>query len=472
MKRKFLLALALLWTATASAAITFGFEDSDEHHYYRSTGLTSFEIRTSGDIELSPDQEQVLSISPGGFLEIETRRLFMFRKLRLTAGTGGALDVRYWRGDRRGSDADARAFLERQLPDVARYTAVGARAEARRLLAAGGPRRVLAALEDRESSEAREVYLETILEGGPIDAPTGIQLIRDAARQVSGSSRLSRFLVRLATKLPADVELTARLARACDEISSSSARREALCGIADARGLPPAAAEDFAHSVSGIGSSSEKASAIEHLGGLTSDARVVSDLAGAADTIDSSSERHRALSALAARPGISEAAMLRILKAGEGINSSSEKASFLSDAARAGVSGEALRAYIRTAESIDSSSETRRALTAILRPELSRDGWMAAVRSAARISSSSEKASLLVRAAASPGIDSAMLAAYLECAGSIDSSTEKRRVLVAFLHRRGIAPDQVSAVTAFAERDISSRSEREAVLREALNTGS
>ena len=62
-----------------------------------------------------------------------------------------------------------------------------------------------------------------------------------------------------------------------------------------------------------------------------------------------------------------------------------------------------------------------------------------------------------------------MLAAYLECAGSIDSSAEKRRALVALLHRRGLAPEQVSAITAFAEREISSSSEREAVLREAVN---
>ena len=53
MKTRLLLAAALLSSATASAAVMFGFEDSDEHHYYRSTGLTSFEVRYSGEIEPS-----------------------------------------------------------------------------------------------------------------------------------------------------------------------------------------------------------------------------------------------------------------------------------------------------------------------------------------------------------------------------------------------------------------------------------
>ena len=467
MKRKLLLALALLCSATASAAVSFGFEDADEHHYYRSTGLTSFEVRTSGDVALSPDQEKILSISPDGFLEIETRRLFMYRKVRVTAGPSGNLDIRYWRGDRRGSDEDARAFLERELPDVARYTAVGARAEARRLLAAGGPRRVLSALEERESNEAREVYVETIVEGGPIDGPTGLLLIREASRHISGSSRLSRLLVRLAPKLPPDADVTARLACACDEIESSRARREALCGIADARGIPAASAADYAHSAREISSSFEKASAIDHLAAVGG-TDVIAELAGAADTIESSSERRRALTALASKPGIPESAVLRVLKAGEGIDSSSEKASFLSEAAHSALSGEPLRSYIRAADTIESSSEKRRALSALLRPGLSRDGWIAAAKAASHISSSSEKASYLVQAAATPAVDSAMLAAYLDCAGSIESSAEKRRVLLAFLHRGGLAPDQVSAITSFAERDIASRNEREAVLREAV----
>ena len=470
MKRNFLLALALLGCASAvSARVTFGIEDSDDHHYYRSSGLTSFEARYSGEIELSPDQERVVSISPGGFLEIETRRLLTIRKVRLTPAPNGALETRYWRADRRGSASDGEAFLERNLPEVARVTPVGARAEARRLLAAGGPRRVLSALGDRDSEEAREVYLETILEGAPVDTSTGLDLIRDAAREISGSSRLSRFLVRLAQELPPDPELTARLARACDEISSSSARREGLAGVADARGIPPAAAPDFARSVSGISSSSEKASAIEHLSASSKDPRVLSELASAADTIDSSSERRRALTALAARPEAAGPPLVRILKAAEGINSSSEKASFLVAAAPVCQSAEAVRAYLRAADTIESSSETRRALAALLRPNLPREDWIAVVRDAARIASSSEKASLLVRASAAPSIDPPMLAAYLECAGSIDSSAEKRKSVVTLLRRPDLNPDEVAAITVFAEREISSSSEREAVLREAAN---
>ena len=470
MKRHFALALLLLGCAAgASAGVVFGVETSDDHHYYRSSGLTSFEVRFTGDIELSPDQERVVSISPGGFLEIETRRLLTVRKVRLTAGAGGAPELRYWRADRRGADPDGWAFLERNLPEVARVTPVGAKAEARRLLAAGGPRRVLSALEDRDSDEAREIYLETILDEGPLDGPTGLEIIRDASREISGSSRLSGFLVRLARKLPPDPTLTARLARACEEISSSSARNEALSGIADVRGVPGAAAADYARSISEISSSSQKASAIEHLSAISNDPLALSELAGAAGSIDSSSERRRALAAIAARPAAAGAPLVRALKAAEGINSSSEKASFLVGAAPACRSEDAVRAYLRAAETIDSSSETRRALAALMRPDLSREDWIAAVKAASHIASSVEKALFLVRAGGAPALDKPMLAAYLECAATIDSSSEKRKSVVALLRRADLAPDQVAEITVFAEREIDSSSERETVLRDAAN---
>jgi hypothetical protein len=472
MKKIFRLA-AVLWpllalSVPAGADIHFGLVDSDDHHYYRSSGLSSFEVRYSGDIELSPDQEHIVSISPGGFLEIETRRLFTLRRLRATPSPNGAPEVHYWRADRRGTDAEARDFLERHLPEAVRVTAIGARAQARRLLASGGPRAVLSALGDRDSEEAQEIFLQTIIKSGPIDSATGAEMIRAAARQISGSSRLSRILVTFAQKLPSDPELTGKLARACEEISSSSKRREALCRIGDARGIPPASADEYARAVSGISSSSEKAAAIEHLASLTAEPRAISALAGAADTIESSAARRQALRALALRPGLPGETLARVIRTGEGISSSAEKAGFLAEAAPVSLAPEAVHAYLRACETIESSAEKRHALVALLSTHLSKEAWISTVRTGARIESSAEKAGFLVAAAGYPTMDSSTVSAYLECAGSIESSAEKRRAAVALL-RHGLTPDQASLVTRFAEHEISSSSEREAVLREATN---
>ncbi|HWC65511.1 MAG TPA: hypothetical protein VG777_05475, partial [Thermoanaerobaculia bacterium] len=146
MKNVRLLAAVLLLGAAAplAARVHIGLvESSDSRHYYRNSGFSSFEVSYDGDIVLAPDHETVVSLAPGAWLEIETRRLFTLRRVRVAAGPDGRPQARMWIGERSGSPEQTRDYLARNLPEAARVTAIGARAEAKRLLAAGGPGRVL-----------------------------------------------------------------------------------------------------------------------------------------------------------------------------------------------------------------------------------------------------------------------------------------------------------------------------------------
>ncbi len=465
---RFLAAVLLLAAAPVRADIHFGLvEDSDEHHYYRSSGLTSFEVRFEGEIELSPDRESVAAVAPGAWLEIRTRRLFSPRMVRVTRGDDGRPQVRYWLADRAGSPEQARDFLARNLPEAARVTAVGARGEARRLLRQG-PDRLLDAVGGLESGAAQEIYLDELVAAGPVDAAVGRRAVETAGREVSSSSRLRRILTRLAGALPPDPELTGALARACSEISSSSQSGSALAEIAEKRGMPPSSAPDYAHSISEISSSSQAATAVERVGPFAADGPSIEALAGAAESIASSSELRRALTSLARHPNLPPAALARILAAGTRISSSSEKASLLADCAPvAAASPEALRAYLATARTIESSSETRRALAALVRASAKGDALADVLRAARRIDSSSQKAELLVEAAAAPA-DAVSFSAYLDCARTIDSSSEKARAVRALLEKATLTADQRKAVMDFAEREIASSGDREAVLHAAL----
>jgi len=466
--RPFLALFVLAAASAASADIHFGLvETSDPHHYYRSSGLTSFEVRFEGDVELSTDRESVAALPAGSSLEIRRRNLFTTRMVRVTPDANGRPTVRYWVGDRAGSAADAKDFLARNLPEVARVTTVGARAEARRL-AALGPNRLLDAISPLESTDAQEIYFEEFLKIRPADAATGKRAIEIAAREISSSSGLKRILLDLARNLPPDPTLTEALARACVEISSSSQSAAALSGIAQTRGVPASAAREYAHAIREISSSSEKAGAIERVAASAPDSASIELLAEAAESIASSSEMRRALSSLMGRPGLSPEAVARILTAGAKISSSSEKSLLLcASAPRAAGAPEGRRAYLETARTIESSSETRRALEALLRPDLGIDGLTAVLKAARGIESSSQKAELLVAAAARP-LPEPAFHAYLECAAGIDSTSEKGRALRILLARPDLSPEQKKSVMDFAEREISSSSEREAVLHAAV----
>ncbi len=465
-----LFAVLLLGAAvSARGDVHFGLvEDSDDHHYYRSSGLTSFEVRFEGEIELSPDRESVAAVAPGAWLEIQSRRLFSPRTLRVTRGTDGRPQVRYWLADRPGSAEQARDYLARNLPEAARVTAVGARPEARRLLREG-PNRLLDAVGALESGAAQEIYLEELAAAGPVDAAVGRRAIETAGREISSSSRLRRVLTRLAEALPPNPELTAALARACSEISSSSQSGATLAVIAEKRGVPPSAARDYAHSIAEISSSSEAATAVERVGRYATDGTTVEALSGAAESIASSAELRRALTSLAHHPALAPGSLARVLAAGKRISSSSEKSSFLEDAASGAVaSPQALSAYLATATTIESSSETRRALAALLRNGVKGDGLAEILGVARKIDSSSQKADLLVDAAPASS-DASSFAAYLACARTIESSSEMGRAIRALVEKASLTADQRKSVMDFAEREISSSGEREAVLHAALS---
>jgi hypothetical protein len=469
---KLRMAFAVLVLASASLAsasgVHFGLvEDSDANHYYRSSGFSSFEVSFEGEIALSADKETITSMPPGASLEIRVRRLFTTRMVRVTAGDSGKPQIRYWIGDRTGSPEAGRDFLTRHLPEVARVTAVGAAAEARRLLALG-PARLLDAVPALESETAQEIYLEELGKSRPADPAIGKRAVDVAAREISSSRRLRRVLSDFATAFPADPGITSALARACAEISSSSQSAAAIVEIARVRGMSAASARDYGHSVREIGSSSEKAGAIERLAPLASDPASIEALAEAAESIASSSETRRALEALSLHPDLSPATLARIISAGAKIASSSEKASFLvACAGAAAPAPEPRRAYLAVARTIESSSETRRALSALLRTGASGDGVAAILTAGKGIDSASQKGELLVQAANLP-LDANAFSAYLDCAGSIDSSSEKGRAIRALLAAGTLSPAQRKTILDFAEREISSSSERESVLHAAI----
>jgi len=470
MKLRMALAVLVLASASFSSAsgVHFGLvEDSDANHYYRSSGFSSFEVSFEGEIALSADKETITSMPPGASLEIRVRHLFTTRMVRVTAGENGKPQIRYWIGDRTGSAESGRDFLARHLPEVARVTAVGASAEARRLLALG-PAKLLDAIPALESESAQEIYLEEFRKAKPADPAIGRRAVEIAAHEISSSRRLRRLLADFAESLPPDPAITSALARACSEISSSSQSAAAIVEIARARGISAASAPEYGHSLREIGSSSEKAGAIERLAPLAPDTETIIVLAEAAETIASSSETRRALEALAAHPKLAPGALDRILSAGAKIASSSEKASFLVTCADAAAqSPETRRAYLAVVRTIESSSETRRALSALLRSGPGADTVAAVLIAGKGIESASQKGELLLEASRLP-LDGNGFHAYLDCAGSIDSSSEKGRAIRALLAAGTLSPDQRKAVLDFAEREISSSSERELVLHAAL----
>jgi hypothetical protein len=447
-----------------------GVEIEGDHDYYRSTGFSSLRIWYRGDIQLSPDVSRIEHLSPDAHLVIERRRFFTTRHLDVSSGPGGEPVCRLFVGERERSRSEAEAFLARHLPDAARWTPIGAQAQARRVLQGSGPEALLAELRRLDNDEAREVYFDVLLEGPPPPTPA---VLGDAARtagdEVESSSRLSRVLSRIAVLFPQDPELTRRVVRACARIESSRKGADTLLEIARARGIRAADASDYAAAASRIDSSSEKARAVARLAGMASEPAVADGLLSAAKSIASSSEMRRALAALLSVPGVPPPDQARIVRAADAIASSSERASLLAESApELSAADEVVDAYAEAAERIASSSESARALEAMLRRRgLSDAGAARLLRAASEIDSSSEKAALLARSAADLPVSDPVVSAYFGCADTIGTSSGKREALMSLLDRADLPPSAASAALSFARRRIERSSDREAVTERA-----
>jgi hypothetical protein len=455
----------------ARAGVVLGIEIEDGHSYTRSNGFTGFHVEYEGDIALSADHARVDRLSKDGYLLIERRNFLRTRSLEVSPDASGAPIYRLTVGGRERSRSEALDFLSRYLPEAARVAPISAAADARRLLAASGPDAVLARLSRLESSEAQGIYLDVLLSSDSLSVPTLRHAAEEAGRVIGSSSRLRAALVRIAGFDPDDPDLTRDVVRATAHIGSSSEHAEAIVGVAHARGVTRATAPEYAASLEDIASSSEKERAIDRLSRLLREPEAAAALAPAAESIASSSEKRLALEALFEVPGLGPAEQVRLLKAGSGIASSSEKASYLAEAAgRMGPGDEVMRAYLDSAGSIPSSSEMARALRAAVRDrKITEKSAAALLETASGIASSSEKASLVADLVPRLDLTEAVLRSYFSCVGTIASSNGQREALVALLERGNLPASDVAKVMHFAQEQIASTSEREAVVNRAAD---
>lgn len=193
---------------------------------------------------------------------------------------------------------------------------------------------------------------------------------------------------------------------------------------------------------------------------------------GVLDTIDrirSSRSRRLHLEALLAMGPLSTPEAVRALRVAGGVSSSAERSRLLrSMLAHVDLREAAVRSeFFRAVEGISSSAEKRRVLTEVLdAADLSEAAAHDAIVTSRGISSSAERAAVLVTAAERRPLSSDRLrTAYFDAVNGISSSSERRRVLVALLRRQGNEPEVVRGVVRSA-REISSDSEKTAVLME------
>jgi beta-lactamase regulating signal transducer with metallopeptidase domain len=324
-------------------------------------------FKSKGTIRYSNDLDDIESISPGGYVEIEDRRDQKWHKATLLGRSGG-IERSYWvDGTEHPWDDAARAWLANFLIDLDHSSGIFVEQRFPRLMNEGGPTRVLREVSNMTSDYGRSIYLRKLLADNA-DELTMRRAVTQAGREIDSDYELARTLMTAAEKHALeDATTRAAFLEATNTLQSDYEHSRVLMVLVQRRDLSPGLVAGVIESASRMESDYEQAQVMI---ALAEQGHVKPPLQPgfirAAYSFDSDYERGRVLAALLDRGRLADVHMGEILLASARFQSDYERANVLIRLAESVSMGEAERAaFVESTKGLSSDYERQRALAAL-----------------------------------------------------------------------------------------------------------
>lgn len=166
------------------------------------TGLNSFNIEYKGTIEVTDDDKDVKSISPGGYLEISKTTFGSKRKILIEASSGNSIRREYYEGRTKVNwDPAGKNWLAEILPEIVRSTGIAAESRVNRYFKQGGVEAVLNELSRLDGDYVIAVYSKHLLGKENLSNKELKQAIDGIARELDSDYYLAQILKDNAEKL-------------------------------------------------------------------------------------------------------------------------------------------------------------------------------------------------------------------------------------------------------------------------------
>jgi|GEM_PF-591106 len=403
-----------------------------EFQHRSSDGFRRLQVASSGQIEFSEDEQDVLHISPGGHFVIQEKKGLTTRRLEIEPGPDGKLTRSYtYRGEPRPFDDEARAWFGGLLQGLIRDDGYGAQARAQRILQRQGPVAVLDEITRIRRDGVKSIYFLELAKSDALDLAVKQQIIRQVSEEISSSGEKARLLEELMTHFRSDTGLRESLILSVNTVHSDGEKARLLSHFLE---RPDPSAKDLDSILSVIeqvSSDGEKSRLLQQAAlryGSGGPVRVA--FFRALNTMHSNGERRETLSAFLRNSKLSREDLVEVLESVARLSSDGEKASLLVEMTKHYQEDAGLRAaFFKATDSVQSSGENRRVLSALLEKKPSAETLLSILQSTKRISSDGEKAALLMEMAKDCVNNSELLATFLEVGNSLGSDGEYRRVL-------------------------------------------
>ena len=406
--------------------------------YHWVDGSYSLKIEVQGDIEWTPDERGVKSVSRNGYLEITEKKRGGKYSVVIEESSSGNVDYVYRKnGKKRTFDNEGQEWLADILPQVIRETGIGAESRVERILGESGVDGVFDEIELIKRPGPKSLYMLFLFEQAEL---TGEETVRAAqvAKEISSPGDKSRFLKITARMFLIHDESKSAYFDAVRSISSPGDKTRTLLHLVDEGLLKDEQSYIIALQVARtISSPGDKSRFLQHAVPVFVPA-ATDDYFEAVNTISSPGDHARVLTSLLESPDFGLESVVPYLESARRISSPGDKARVLAHAADwledNGANERILERYFETVKSISSPGDQSRVMVHIIDAVEMSDAsmllWLDTVKS---ISSPGDKARVLLRASERVEKSDELVDAYLETAETISSPGERRRVLGALI---------------------------------------
>jgi hypothetical protein len=398
-------------------------------------------IEARGDVEFNPQETDVVSISRGGYFEIEEREGADRRRLELRPSDEGGVERRWLvDGDSRAYDQAAREWFANLLPVLFRRAGYQAEERAARILDHQGVSGLQQEIAQIPSDYVARKYYEVLLTQGELSQAQFRDAVRQAGRDLESDYELAELLIEVAEEHPADEAVQIAYVEAAGSIESDYETRRVLDAALARSGLSQEVAQAMLELATGIDSDYELAELLlAMLERHPVEETLTPQFFAVLETIDSDYERSRVLKAALDRGAPGQRVLDLALESAAQIDSDYELAEILLYVGERYPTDRSLPdAFLRRASSIDSDYERGRVLSVLIEEGPMGSTSLAQVLDlCAGMSSDYELAELLIKIAESQRLDEELRARYVEVAEGMSSEYERDRALAALVRSQG-----------------------------------
>ncbi len=250
---------------TAQAQLAFSLTENNGNASYKVKNLNgSFDVEYDGNIVLSDDDKDIVSISRGGFFTLSKSSFGASRKVKIESYRDG-LSKRYYVGwSEEEWEPEGRRWLAEVLPDLVRSTTIAAKARVDRIYKNGGSTALVDELMLLNGDYVSNTYFELAFEK-QLTEDDQSRLLKVAGETISSDHYLSQILSNYLNQYGLTSRSVDNFVTAADKIQSDHYKSNVILSIAKSDEISGQVLTQLIKGTNGIQSDHYKSNALIEL---------------------------------------------------------------------------------------------------------------------------------------------------------------------------------------------------------------